>query len=131
MNRRTVVLVTGLIAVLGLLTSTGGLSATAADRGLQVTIADDDDAYLGFQQDAVTTNGTTNLTVTVANQFPTGTTLDTVEISVDGETRDAGPLDAGEDETVTFEFAECDDTIAVDASGTGVAVSLSRPVGCA
>lgn len=129
MNRRALLLIAVLVAA-SLATGTGGISAMSADRGFDARIVDDDDAYIGFQQEAVTTKGTTNLSVTVTNQFPAGTTLETVEISVDGETRYVGPLDPGEVGTATFEFVDCGDSIDVEASGDGVQVSFSRPVEC-
>ncbi len=118
------------VATLAVAVGTGGFSSAAADRSVEVAVVGDDDAYLGFQQFPVTTNGTTNLTVTVSNRFPPGTTLDTVKISVNDKTRYVDLLDSGEDESVSFEFVACDDTIYVEAVGGSVTVSFSRPVDC-
>lgn len=127
---RTVILAVGLLVALGAVTGAGGLSSVAAERGVQVSVADDEDAYLGFEQTARRTNGTTNLTVTVTNQFPSGVELSTVDVSVADRTANLGSLDSGEAETITFEFVDCDSPITVEASGDGTAVHLDRIVTC-
>lgn len=71
----------------------------------------------------------TTLELTIANQFPEGVTLHGVEVSV-GEQSEEISLDAGESETKTFESIECGDPISIEATGSGVEVSLDRTVEC-
>jgi hypothetical protein len=127
MRVRSLLLAAALVATLGLATTgTGGVDSTAADREVGVVVVADDAAYLGFEQDAVTTNGTTNLSVTVANRFPAGTTLTTVAVTVEDSTEDVGPLGPGDEGTATFEFVDCDGAVLVVASGDGAGVELAR-----
>lgn len=124
---RTVVLVVGLVALLGVLAGTGGVSSSVVERGMQGQVVDDESAYLGFEQTSETVDGTTNLTVTVTNQFAAGISLTSVEVTVENETTDLGPLDAGEAASVTVADVDCNGTVAVEASGDGVDVYLDRP----
>jgi hypothetical protein len=114
--------------------STGGFSSMTSDRSVHVTVAGDGDAYLGFESSPTnTTNGTTDLEVTVANQFTGGTELSTVQVTVDGKTIDLvpnGPLPAGESETHTVQSVSCDGLVSVAATGPNVAVRLTRSVAC-
>jgi hypothetical protein len=126
MNLRWPLISALLVVVLGLVSGTSGLSATVVDRGVQASVVNDDDAYLGFKQDAVTTNETTNLTITITNQFPAGTTLDTVRVTVDRNEKCLGPLDPGDQNSTTFESVDCDGSLSVVASGVGVEVALDR-----
>jgi len=125
-RHRSILLVIALMTAISVVTSTSGVSAVGADRSIEVATADDEDAYLGFEQTAQTTNETTNLSVTIRNQFPSGTTLGTVTVTVDGETKDLTPLGSGEEGTVRFESVDCDGTVSVTASGDGVEVQLER-----
>ena len=127
-------LILALLAALALVTSTGGYTSVTAGRNVEVAVAPDDAAFLGFEQttDAVT-NGTTNVTVTVTNRFPAGTTLETVVVIVDGETATLttdGTLEAGESASETCDDVACGAPIAVHASGSDVTVSLYRSVQC-
>jgi hypothetical protein len=122
------------LAAIALVTSTGGYSSVTAGRDVQVAVAPDHAAFLGYEQTrGPVTHGSTNVTVTVTNQFPSGTSLDRVVVCVPGEceylTAD-GPLRPGENVTVRFEYLPCHSTIWVAAAGSGVSVRLSRPVTC-
>jgi hypothetical protein len=128
-----------LLLVVGLLlsatvVSTGGFSSTTTDRSVHVSVAGDGDAYLGFgSSTANTTNGTTDLEVTVTNQFPGGTELSTGTIAVDGKTIDLIPnesLTAGESVTHTVRSVSCDALVSVVATGPSVAVGLDRAIKC-
>jgi hypothetical protein len=127
---RSLLLGVALLAALATVTGTAGFSATLADRSLQVSVADDDSAYLRFDQRARTVNATTNLTVVVRNQFPAGVTLASVDVGVGGERRPLGSLAAGETARVTFESVDCGAPISVAASGEAVSVDLDRTVAC-
>ena len=116
------------IAALSLTLGTSGVSSVSVDRGIDVAVAEDRRAFLAFEQRTTTTNGTTSLTVTIGNQYPDGTSLSTVTVSVGGTTVDLTidqQLDAGEERTSTFGAVSCNDTIRVEATGAGVAASNS------
>ena len=124
-----------LLAALATAASTSGFAAASADRAVEVAVVDDDTAYLGFEATtADTAGGTTNLTVDVTNQFPAGTTLDTVTVAVaDREPialRPSESLAPGETESERFEDVPCGAPVVVAAHGDGVDVSLDRSVEC-
>lgn len=133
-RRRSLSLVLATVAVLALVTSTGGVSSVTGDRDVRIAVAPDHSAFLGFEQSTGTvTNGTTNVTLTVTNGFPSGTSLATVEITVDGETENLvadGSLGSGESAGATFENVACDAKITVEASGSDVFARLVRSVEC-
>lgn len=133
-HRRQILLLIILVAGGALVTSTSGVSSVAADRGVQGEIAEDPSAYLGFEQTPQNTaDGTTDLEVTVTNQFPSGTDLTVVTVTVNGTTVDlaeSDPLESGESATHTFTTVPCDDPITIKASGNSVRVSLDRSVTC-
>lgn len=144
-RRRRVLLVVALLAVTVLVTSSTGFSATAADRDVSIEVAEDPNAYLGFEQTQYSTenvtanvnvtenssgNETAYVDVTVTNQFPARTALTTVEVTVNGTSADLAPLASGERATHTFSSVSCGEPIRIDASGDGVAVRLERRVTC-
>lgn len=49
-RRRTVFASVALVAALAAVTGTAGVSAVSADRGVQVAVADDEDAFLGIDR---------------------------------------------------------------------------------
>jgi hypothetical protein len=124
---RRLLLVVAVVAAGSLVAPTAGFSSMAADRSVEVAVAPDDSAYLGVQR---TCNNST-VRVGVANRLPTGTALD-IDVAVGGTTRTIGGLAPGESRNRTFESVDADDRIAVDASGSGVSVRLTRPLpaGC-
>ncbi len=119
-------------ALLALALGTSGVSSVAADRDVQVAVVDDTRAYVGFAQETETTNGTTNLTVTVTNRFPDGSTLTTAELTVDGESTVLvnGALEPGEPASGTVESVECGDPVTLLVSGDGVRIRLERAIDC-
>ncbi|MEF8915689.1 hypothetical protein [Natronomonas sp.] len=135
MNYRTWLL---LVAVVALAASsavgTGGISAGAMDRGIHVAVADDESAYLGFEQTPTNTDGgTTDLEVSVINQFPGGTELTAVEVTINETTVDlaeGGTVGPGEEATHTFTSVSCGGRVTVEASGAGVSTRLNRSVTC-
>ena len=134
MHRRELLLLVGVVAALSLTVGTTGVSSVSADRSIEIAVVDDQAAFLTFEQDpGNTTNGTTSLDVTVGNQYPAGTTLSHVRVSVDDETAaraEPRRLDAGARGTWTFSSVSCNGTISVEAEGAGVATSFERPVAC-
>ena len=123
----SVLLVVALLVAGSLIASTTGFSSTIADRDIDVAVVSDDEAYLDIQRGC--NNGT--LQVTMINRFSSGTTLD-INIAVNGTTKTIDDLAAGGQETKQFNTFDTDDTITIDASGSGTSVHLTRslPTGC-
>jgi len=127
-----------LLAALGLIAistiSTSGASSVIAERGVEMTVADDHAAVVGFEQRTIhTENGTTDLELTVRNQFVAGSELTAVELRVGGTTStlaENSPLEPGEHRTETFASVSCADEITVHVSGTGIDTRFHRPVQC-
>lgn len=133
-RRRQALCLVVLMAGAMLVTTTSGVSSMAADRSTQVAVTDDEKGYLGVEQTTTdTANGTTNLSVTVTNQFPPGATVERMGVTVDGERRDGSqtdPLRNGQADTVTFESVSCDDEVGIVVTGDGFHVQLTRAVAC-
>lgn len=129
-RHRSLPLVVAVAVLLATVSGTGGFSSAEADRDVDVPISNDDSAYLGVERTTEKTNQTVNLTVTVTNQFPSDTTLSSVSVTVGSESQDIGPLGAGEQNQAEFHDVDCDDSIAIDASGTSVEVAISRDLEC-
>lgn len=130
MNRRqTLALVAVFAASASLVTGTAGFSTSAVDRGMQVAVAADDAAYLGVEQaPSNTTDGTTDLDVTVTNRFPTGTDLAvTIETENHSETVD---IASGVSRTVTVSSVDCGGQLGINGTGPAVSLRLDRPVEC-
>jgi hypothetical protein len=132
MTRRRL-LALAVLVTLTLTAGTGGFSATTADRGVTVSVADDDAAVLGIERDVSgTANGTTTLTVTLTSRFDRAT-LTSAIVRVDGTATDIAadrPLTPGAAGAATFPSVDCDATVRVTASGDQVGVSLNRAVPC-
>lgn len=132
-RRRMLVLAAAVVGLAGV-TATGGISSIAVERGVEVQIADDRNAYLGFEQNATNVgNGSADLEVRASNQLGTTTAFTTVEVTVDGTTADLtgdGALEPGDVVTRTFRSVSCEERVAVSASGDGVSVRFDRPVEC-
>ncbi|MFO7833656.1 MAG: hypothetical protein R6V31_06280 [Halohasta sp.] len=132
-RHRELVLLIALTAALSLTLGTSGVSSVSADRGIDVAVADDQRAFLAFEQHATTTNETTSLEVTVGNQYPDGTPLSTGTVSVGGSTVDLAAdqqLAGGEQRTFRFESVSCSDRVRIEAAGPGVTTTVERPVAC-
>lgn len=150
MRRRRLAVLVGLaLAVTSAVSGTGSFSATAADRSMEVRVAEDENAYLGLDYDDTVTvdaNETTVTLVAVTNRFSTVLSVDAeltegdpdqppaIE-SVDGP----GDLDSGDTGTLSA-TVRCDNAtasesvaVALDATGGQVRVALQREltVACA
>lgn len=137
------------VAAVLVVASTGGLSAMTADRGVQVSVANDENAFLAIETNRITRCGTNHGVFEVQNQF--GTDLTDFEAFVveahgvrasvkdapdhldDGDT--VGAVDTGDiDIQVKALGPESDDiepgsvTVHFEASGRGVGISLNRTV---
>jgi len=74
------------VLALSLLVSTGSFSAVSADRGVDVTVADDDDAFLGITLESpVLDNGRHDGTELAAIQNRFGTPLTEIEVTITGD----------------------------------------------
>ena len=132
-HRRELLVVIGLVIALSVTVATGGVSSVTADRGVEVTVAEDDEAFLGVEQQATKANGTTPVVVTVRNQYPGGATFSTVAVTVNETTVDLAKnssIRPGTSRTNVFHAAGCDDTISVEAEGPSVQISVERDVIC-
>lgn len=126
-GKRHLLVVVALLVGGSLAVSTTGFSSVTADRSVEAGVAADDEAYLGIQREC--SNST--LQVGIINRFSTGNTLD-VSITVNGTTETIDDLSPGESQSEAFDTFDTGDTIRIDASGSGVAINLSRPIptGC-
>jgi len=142
----TVLLVAAALALVSA-TATGGYGSVEADRGLDVSVAADDRAYLGVDSTdrSVPAGGATDVTVlTLENRF--ADRLGSIDVAVGGDdptppvaqtTTGPAELRAGESGGVTVTVA-CDNgtashrtetwTVTVVAAGQGAAVELARSV---
>jgi hypothetical protein len=132
MTHRNLLVVLGAVVLLGALaTSTGGVSSLLVDRSVHVGVTDDPEAYVGFEQTPHDEgNDTTNLTVTLRNQFPGDNSLWTVAVTLGDErvqlASELDPLDPGEQTSYTFENVSCGDPIHILVVGEDVSVYLNR-----
>jgi len=133
-SKREALLLTALVSVVGMTVGTSGASSLAAERGIEMTVAGDQTAVVGFEQTASrTANGTVDIELTVRNQFVAGTELTTVDLGVDGTTKvlaETGPLEPGERRTAAFSSVSCADEITVHVSGSDIDTQFTRPVRC-
>lgn len=115
------------VAVLVSISGTGGFSSTTAGRSVEVSVVDDDEAYLGIDGDDAS-NGKWNVTLT--NRLSVGDALDT-EVDVDGATGSV-ILYSGESRTLTLTGVDCGDTAHLTAETTdgSVRIEASREVSC-
>ena len=117
----------GLLVVAGsaLLLSTGSFGAMSAERSVEIGVAEDDRAFVGY--DISCTDGTASVTIT--NRFEHDLTSATVTV---GETaKRTGRID--DRETLSFSRVRPGDPITVRAVGHSVEATLTRsvPSGCA
>lgn len=127
MNRRWVYAALLVFAAL-LILGTGGFSAMSADRGVSVAVADDEEAYVGYE---ATCDGP-DLEITITNQFDSELTDGSVtvggeQVSLLDDEESIGP---GETETVTFNGVDSGSDVTVTVEGEGISAELDRAVPC-
>jgi len=138
-----------IVLAISLLVGTGSFSAVSADRGVAITVADDDSAFLGFTSEApVLDNGRHNETTlaTIHNRFD-GRLTD-VEVTISGDDNQSPQVKSGSDiKPSTLESGESGDIEAdvqcsnsggdgstedwqleISASSDGASVDLTRTV---
>jgi len=134
MKGRTLLLASAAILAVTLAASTGAMSSAAVDRGVQVSVADDEVAFLGFQQSVSNaSNGTASLNVTLTNQFPAGTTFDAVTVSVNATEVSPVPGNRflpGDSLIVSVGNVSCEGRVSVVATGDDASVEFERAVAC-
>ncbi|WP_229125340.1 hypothetical protein [Halapricum desulfuricans] len=108
------------LAVL-LVLGTGGFSAMSADRGVSVTVAGDEEAYVGYADEC---DGE-RFEITITNRFDSDVT---VTVTVDDTERELGTLGSGEDVTTSFISVESEDPVTVTVEGDGISAELDRSV---
>lgn len=95
--RRAVLILLALAAVTGLAVSSGGYTSASADRTTQVSVVDDEHAYLGIADKLQCGAGSgigQNKNAVVNNRFP-GTTLDAVTVKAAIPNSETGELRIG------------------------------------
>ncbi|MFP8956488.1 hypothetical protein ACLI4Y_07155 [Natrialbaceae archaeon A-CW3] len=110
-GRKALSLTVAIVAVIALLTASGAYSSITADRGLQVSVVDDDQAYLAIEKNdpgEVKENETVRL-FNVTNQFSSK-----IDVTVDFTEEPDGL----EPDTVDREGLESGDVINVSAKCT-------------
>jgi hypothetical protein len=118
--------IVGFVAAAALLAvGTGGFSAMAADRGVEVAVVDDSEAFVGYDP---TCDDDGDLSVTVTNRFDRA--VDGGSVTVDGVTGQVGSLSSGGDSTVEFDSGEFEpgDPVTVEVSSAGLSATLYRSV---
>ncbi len=136
---RALSLVLAFTAAVGLIFGTAGFTALEADRGVNVTVVDDEDAYLGYNetttQTSTTHNNTTTVTATVEAEYRNRLTEDltlTVTAEANGHsTEETLEIPRGEARSVEISRTCSPDEVIVftfDATGSGshLSVSLER-----
>ncbi|QSG10155.1 hypothetical protein [Halapricum desulfuricans] len=108
------------LAVL-LILGTGGFSAMSADRGVSVSVAGDEEAYVGYADEC---DGE-GFEITITNRFDSDVT---VTVTVDDTERELDPLGSGEDVTTSFISVESEDPVTVTVEGDGISAELDRSV---
>lgn len=133
-SARTVLAPIGVVTFCVLIVSTGGISSLLATHSVDVVATEPQHAYLGVEQTSLQpTTTTTDLEVTVTNQFPTGIVLTTVELTINGTTVDIAEhsrLEPGDSSTHTFRSISCDRTLTVTSASTDTRVQVERSVAC-
>lgn len=139
----------GAVAVLFVVSGSGGYSAMEADRSIAVDVVSDEAALLGIERDVVEADNATIEVLTVTNRFPVAMTVDIdlersdegspdVELESDEFTLEPGEtheIEMAVDCNVSANETAADGTdVAIDVSGTGpgtrVGLSRSAEIGC-
>lgn len=118
--------VVGFVVAAALLAvGTGGFSAMAADRGVDVAVVGDSEAFVGYEASCADDG---DLSVTVTNRFDRE--VDGGSVTVPGVTERFGSLESGGAETITFESGDIEPgaPITVDMSTAGLSATLYRSV---
>lgn len=111
-------LILALFVLATVITGTAGYSAIQAERSVDVTVADDEDAYLAVENtnDSIT-NGSTSSVLRVTNQFgrEVDLTVDDIETTGSVEYESVN----GANDEVTLEATGDDRTAVINASCAG------------
>lgn len=145
-RRRQVVLVVALLAATAAVTSSGAFSTTVAERGVDVEVAEDPNAYLGFEQTQHSNDGnvTANVSVTQreeetstgdVNETQEDSENETADVNETGDTtgnetanltqRDSGERTANVDVTVTNQFPAGTELTTVEITANSTSVDLA------
>ena len=148
-GRRSLVVLAAALLAVTLVSGTGGFSSAAAERSVDVAVAEDDEAFVGVETGDIGRCGGNQVALTVTNRFHTD--LHTVEARVVDDSSDIRAevmetphhLGSGEDGDVVVRVTPAtpadedagngdavDGTIHVHLTveGDGTTVELTRPV---
>ena len=132
MRLRTIVVAVALVSLVAMTaTGTQSINSGELERGVGISVASDDDAYLGLSREVVTEDGQT-LVLNVTNSVSGGQSLDVgVDVRDNGTTvTKTTTLLPGRPQQLEFTDVSCDATIDVVATGQAVRIELTRPVPC-
>jgi len=138
---RVAALILGAVAILFVVSGSGGYSTAAVDRAVAVDVVSDEDAFLGIERDVVAVDNGTVEVLTLTNQFPVEMTVTTEPVRTESES----PAVAIEGDEFTLEPGEtreiqpavdCNDitagsneiVIGISGTGSGSTIELSRSV---
>ena len=121
------------IAVMSLAFGTGAFTSVSAERGVSVSVVDDDRAYVGYNSNdvMVTDHEDTDL-VTVTNRFASDIEIEDVSVGSSDSIEesalavDDGPITPGESASITWDEPDCSVltqstvTMTVEVAGAGV-----------
>lgn len=119
-------LVLASLAVVGLVVGSAGFTSVSGERSISVSVAGNDEAYLGVDATAAGNDGTT---VTVENRFDRPVTVERV-VASDGEVSDAAyatpdlTIGAGEGRSTTVDLDADSVTLVVRGEGVEVRVAV-------
>jgi len=137
MRRKRLIAVAVLVLAVPAATGTGSFSAMTAERGVDIAVAGDDNAFLGISQKGGegVVGGESFTLLALTDRFSGELRLSSVTTESSLVTIDTSPpIDIGDEEQVTPVRANCDTagsgavTVSIVATGTDASVELERTV---
>lgn len=138
---RVAALILGAVAILFVVSGSGGYSTATTDRAVAVDVVSDEDAFLGIERDVVAVDNGTVEVLTLTNQFPVEMTVTTEPVRTENESpavaikEDELILTPGETREIQ-PAVDCNNTtagsneivIGISGTGPGSTIELSRSV---
>lgn len=131
--RRSISVALALAATVVLVTGSAGFTSVSADRSVSVAVVDAEDAYVDVSvcTRSVSQNGSDPVAVTVANQYTTAFTVESISWSEEAHpnrTRVSPGVELEPGESRTFEEAFGDGAVTVRVTG-GLDATVTVDVG--